>query len=65
MRSSSNTSVRCGAEFVHAIVRLKGLIGSQPNGDETIRQLMAESSLLAEIWADEEAARAPDAANDR
>jgi len=46
-------------------VRLKGLIGSQPNGDETIRQLMAESSLLAEIWADEEAARAPDAANDR
>jgi hypothetical protein len=53
------------AEFVLATLRLKELILSQPNGDETIRQLMDESSLLAEIWADEDEALAPSAANDR
>jgi hypothetical protein len=52
-------------EFVLATLRLKELILRQPNGAEAVRQLMRESPLLAEIWADEAETQSPNAANDR
>ncbi len=54
------------AEFVLATMRLKELILAQPHGAETVAQLMTESALLAEIWAeDSETQSSPTAANDR